>query len=94
MLIPLLPAHQDLWSELEMKFVSAGKKKKLDDGDKESKTISPVEDTKCLSFKKTVQDMEVGHTQTHVTLQFYFMCLLHLGNEKGLCLKSTSLRIS
>jgi condensin complex subunit 2 len=83
---------KDLWSELEMNFVSTGEKKEPDDEDEESKTpITPVEGTKCLSFKKTVQEMEVGQAQSDVTLPFYFICLLHLANEKGLRLESTSL---
>lgn len=83
---------KDLWSELEMNFVSAGEEKEPDDEVEECKApITPVEETKCLSFKKTVQDMEVGQAQGDVTLPFYFICLLHLANEKGLRLESTSL---
>lgn len=83
---------KDLWSELEMNFFSASEKKEPDDEDEESKTpITPVEGAKCLSFKKTVEEMEVGQAQSDVTLPFYFICLLHLANEKGLRLESTSL---
>jgi condensin complex subunit 2 len=83
---------KDLWSELETNFVSAGEENEPDNEDEERKApITPVEETKCLSFKKTVQDMEVGQAQGDVTLPFYFICLLHLANEKGLRLESTSL---
>ena len=35
--------------------------------------------------------MEANQPQGDVTLPFYFICLLHLANEKGLRLESTSL---
>ena len=77
----------DLWTELESKI---GEKKlgvdATPDGQDES---SPPEK---LSFRETVQEMEnQGQTQTDVTLPFYFICLLHLANEKGLELESQGL---
>ena len=44
-----------------------------------------------LSFQKTVRDMQSSQTQADVTLPFYFICVLHLANEKGLALESTGL---
>jgi condensin complex subunit 2 len=86
---------KDLWSELETNFVTADKENEPDEDmeeDEESKApITDVERPKFLSFRKTVQDMEVGQAQGDVTLPFYFICLLHLANEKGLRLESNGL---
>ena len=35
--------------------------------------------------------MEMAQSQTDVTVSFYFICCLHLANEKGLKLDSTGL---
>jgi condensin complex subunit 2 len=35
--------------------------------------------------------MQSTQTQTDVTLPFYFICVLHLANEKGLALESMGL---
>jgi len=47
--------------------------------------------TEPISFKETVQEMEFSQRQTDVSLPFYFICLLHLANEKGLRLESDGL---
>mmetsp|Transcript_46549 Transcript_46549/g.96801 ORF Transcript_46549/g.96801 Transcript_46549/m.96801 type:complete len:235 (-) Transcript_46549:68-772(-) len=44
-----------------------------------------------LSFQNTVHDMEANQSQSDVTLPFYFICILHLCNEKGLALESSGL---
>ena len=73
---------KDLWSELECKMEDDDEKQ----GDDKEETEKPL-----LSFKETVQEMEKqGQSQTDVTLPFYFICLLHLANEKGLALESTN----
>lgn len=96
---------KDLWSELESRFapppppvVDEEKGMDRDDSmqedDEDSKapeTAAVVEEPKTLSFKQTVTDMEANQPQGDVTLPFYFICLLHLANEKGLRLESTGL---
>jgi len=86
---------KDLWNELEAAFASVPVNKEKDadeDESKEAETPAVVqEELKCLSFKETVADMEANQPQGDVTLPFYFICLLHLANEKGLRLESTSL---
>ena len=88
---------KDLWTELECKMMPTNNDP---NNDHENDTVveamslqhqgPPVE--KMLSFKTTVQEMEQqGQTQTDVTLPFYFICLLHLANEKGLELESHGL---
>lgn len=44
-----------------------------------------------LSFQDTVRDMQTNQSQSDVTLPFYFICILHLCNEKGLALESKGL---
>jgi condensin complex subunit 2 len=43
-----------------------------------------------VSFQSIVNTMDHHQTQADVTVPFYFICLLHLANEKGLILDSTS----
>jgi len=38
-----------------------------------------------ISFKNVVDDLGANETQNDVSLAFYFICILHLANEK--CLK-------
>ena len=44
-----------------------------------------------LSFQDTVRDMQTNESQLDVTVPFYFICILHLCNEKGLALESSGL---
>jgi condensin complex subunit 2 len=89
----------DLWEELECKFA-----KKEDHPDEEAMDDSEIEEEDApiapksisaapgpLSFQDTVKEMQGTQKQTDVTLPFYFICMLHLANEKGLALESTGL---
>lgn len=94
---------KDLWNELESSFAPSrpppvqqdeDQDDSLDEDDESAKPPgTPVnsEPPKSLSFKETVNDMEANQPQGDVTLPFYFICLLHLANEKGLRLESTGL---
>jgi condensin complex subunit 2 len=42
-----------------------------------------------VSFQSIVNTMDYHQTQADVTVPFYFICLLHLANEKGLILDSS-----
>jgi len=44
-----------------------------------------------LSFHDTVREMQSTRSQADATLPFYFICILHLANEKGLALESLGL---
>jgi len=46
-----------------------------------------------ISFKDTVDKIDASQSQNGVTLPFYFICLLHLANEKGLRLDSPNLHV-
>jgi len=51
---------------------------------------SPV----AVSFKETVNFLEASQSQGDVTLPFYFICILHLANEKCLKLDSSGCELS
>lgn len=94
---------KDLWNELESTFAhppppveNGGDVKDQDDSMEDDTSKAPetpavIKQPKSLSFKETVADMEEKQPQGDVTLPFYFICLLHLANEKGLRLESTGL---
>ena len=73
----------DLWTELESKFATI-KTNNDDSDDPDESQDKTMSDPPVLSFKKAVQSMESHKSQSDVTLPFYFICILHLANEKGL----------
>lgn len=86
----------ELWDEVRTQ-IDEKQKDDLDDDDQESvmEEEEPKEEASVsdlgLSFQKAVQDMEHAKSQPDVTLPFYFICMLHLANEKGLRLDSQGL---
>jgi condensin complex subunit 2 len=74
----------DLWKELELKFSVTKKGDDAIDGDDSEDEIMAEQSPTVLSFKEAVQNMEARKSQSDVTLPFYFICILHLANEKGL----------
>jgi condensin complex subunit 2 len=85
---------KDLWTELESTLVPVVEESEI--GEETNHTggdIKPPEEEghKKLSFNNTVAEMSVSQSQNDVTLPFYFICLLHLANEKGLRLESQGL---
>mmetsp|Transcript_20428 Transcript_20428/g.31258 ORF Transcript_20428/g.31258 Transcript_20428/m.31258 type:complete len:133 (-) Transcript_20428:1133-1531(-) len=49
---------------------------------------------KPVSFQDAVARLEGSQAQTDVTVPFYFICILHLANEKGLKLDSSEFGLS
>ena len=78
---------RDLWTGIEASIVTDTMVSDADDGD-DSQDESHADG---LSFQETVRGMEERKTQVDVTLPFYFICVLHLANEKGLKLESRGL---
>lgn len=84
---------KELWTELETKTAVT---KRIDDSapesinidskgsENDSSTSNMIECTET-SFKSVVDDLKVKESQEDVSLAFYFICVLHLANEK--CLK-------
>jgi condensin complex subunit 2 len=93
----------DLWTNLEsvLKQKQAkGPKDETDidieenESDSEECKDAEVEQVKPSgppSFQDTVRDMQSTQSQADATLPFYFICVLHLANEKGLALESMGL---
>ena len=52
-----------------------------------NKAASP--DEGIVSFAQTMKNVDEGQHQSGVTLPFYFICVLHLANEKNLCLEGS-----
>ena len=97
---------RDLWLELEQALSSRKKENAIRDDksasstseneisvDQENDETFPgeTEEPKPLSFQAVVSDMQKSQAQGDVTLPFYFICTLHLCNEKGLALESCGL---
>jgi condensin complex subunit 2 len=90
---------RDLWTELERTFKQREEAKQEEemneDNDEMEAPDVPVtpknQPEGPLSFQETFQEMQATQTQTDATLPFYFICVLHLANEKGLALESMGL---
>uniref|UniRef100_A0A6T7G3N6 Condensin complex subunit 2 n=1 Tax=Attheya septentrionalis TaxID=420275 RepID=A0A6T7G3N6_9STRA len=92
----------DLWAELELKtsvVPAVNFDTPLADDESTPETVEAddcMEDQKqrIVSFQDTVNELESSQGQNDVTLPFYFICLLHLANEKGLELVPTGTELS
>ena len=82
---------RDLWAELEEKTALILPESFDQDMDNQDDIYSKPPETKAVSFKETVDTIELAQSQHDVTVSFYFICCLHLANEKGLKLESTGL---
>jgi condensin complex subunit 2 len=80
------PLGLDSQSTIESSITSTTKTRKASLGSTSSA------DPEALSFQDTIQKMKSSQTQSDVTLPFYFICVLHLANEKGLALESQGLQ--
>ncbi len=92
---------KDLWSQLETRTAPLSTSNTSSDlgKDNESNEKASNEEEKEVSsnsnnaeieksdtcFKSVVADLQVNEAQEDVSLAFYFICVLHLANEK--CLK-------
>ncbi|KAL3937125.1 MAG: hypothetical protein SGBAC_007692 [Bacillariaceae sp.] len=97
---------KDLWVELELAFVDKKKaendsvetmeehEKEDEDYEEHNEKAEQQSETPkgSLSFQSTVKEMQSTQTQSDATLPFFFICVLHLANEKGLALESTGLK--
>jgi len=86
---------KDLWAELEEKTAWVAPEDFTPKEDEEDDIFEEAErpkgDPQFVSFKDTVEKMDKAQSQNDVTVSFYFICCLHLANEKGLKLDSTGL---
>lgn len=65
---------KDLWTQLDTKVpvLAADATEAADD----------AELSRCVSFRGVVEDIDREQQSSEVTVSFYFICLLHLANEK------------
>lgn len=77
---------RDLWNKLETTITS---KVAADPDQGHEGSLSQPTKAKdvAISFRETVQELEQQQAQTDITISFYFICILHLANEKGLLLE-------
>lgn len=80
---------KDLWTELDRALDMNNNTKEKDDNEEEEEKDLPLEAS--LSFQSVVADMQASQAQSDVTLPFYFICMLHLCNEKDLLLEACGL---
>lgn len=81
---------KDLWDELEATTTPTPKPVGDDaDANETIEAETPEEkEEQIVSFKKTVDKLGATEAQEDVSLPFYFICVLHLANEKGLKLEN------
>jgi condensin complex subunit 2 len=77
---------KELWLELQSHLRLQEDSSGVDDD--EDRLVDSIGRT---SFQAVVRKMESCKSQTDVSLPFYFICILHLANEKGLCLETIGL---
>ena len=87
---------KDLWTELEDKTawikpevssekkVDEEKEEEVDDDDMYEDPRPKEGEPQYVSFKETCENLDNTQGQHGVTVSFYFICCLHLANEKGL----------
>jgi condensin complex subunit 2 len=82
---------KDLWRELEMK-TELQESIDVEDGEKKESLVHDADIGKdpsdMISFQEVVKNLEEKETQEDVSLAFYFICILHLANEKSLKLEN------
>eukprot|EP00579_Thalassiosira_antarctica_P010671 CAMPEP_0201910268 /NCGR_PEP_ID=MMETSP0903-20130614/1702_1 /ASSEMBLY_ACC=CAM_ASM_000552 /TAXON_ID=420261 /ORGANISM="Thalassiosira antarctica, Strain CCMP982" /LENGTH=1016 /DNA_ID=CAMNT_0048444879 /DNA_START=78 /DNA_END=3128 /DNA_ORIENTATION=- len=86
---------KDLWAELEDKTAWVAPQVIAEEdaaaADNKEEKQEDQGEQQYASFKETVEKMDMAQSQNDVTVSFYFICCLHLANEKGLELDSTGL---
>eukprot|EP00569_Conticribra_weissflogii_P002108 CAMPEP_0171346116 /NCGR_PEP_ID=MMETSP0878-20121228/23547_1 /TAXON_ID=67004 /ORGANISM="Thalassiosira weissflogii, Strain CCMP1336" /LENGTH=1044 /DNA_ID=CAMNT_0011849709 /DNA_START=21 /DNA_END=3155 /DNA_ORIENTATION=- len=88
---------KDLWTELEAQttvvpseeFTSKPENPEFEEA--QDDVLATPSESGMVSFKETVEKIDRAQSQNGVTVSFYFICCLHLANEKGLKLDSAGL---
>jgi condensin complex subunit 2 len=82
---------RDLWMELEQRFQLHASPCAEEDENDSMDAETPRQSLSPFSFQVAVNELEAQKSQVDATLPFYFICILHLANEKGLRLESQGL---
>lgn len=78
---------KDLWVQLEKETTAPAQEisdEEKMEFDAEDEDESNINSDNIVSFKDTVTKLGATEAQEDVSLPFYFICVLHLANEKGL----------
>jgi chromatin segregation and condensation protein Rec8/ScpA/Scc1 (kleisin family) len=85
---------QDIWQHLEAElpiatnlFTPTKAKSKNDKHEENvnpniSRSLPQVDDKKSVTFKDLMNEVNAKQSQKEASCSFYFICLLHLANEK------------
>ena len=83
---------KDLWAEVDQHTKNIEENSEMTTASDKEATISTEKEaevdevaTQKISFQNTVGKLDPEQSQNGVTISFYFICMLHLANEK--CLK-------
>lgn len=85
----------DIWTKIDDDCISpslSSENKNPNENDENMNVKCTKETSKQLekmSFKEMITDIAENQEQKEVSLSFYFICLLHLANEKTLTIKGT-----
>lgn len=81
---------KDLWVELERStaHIETNEDETKDDTEDDTDEEFDASSDNIVSFKDTVTKLGATEAQEDVSLPFYFICVLHLANEKGLKLEN------
>ena len=87
---------KDLWAELEAKTLIVPPEDFLEKTDADTDATqddiyADPPESNIVSFKETIEKIDMAQSQHDVTVSYYFICCLHLANEKGLKFDSTGL---
>ena len=77
---------QDIWNNLDQGLLSCRDAANQPADSAQTQDSQPQRD---MSFHELVKDMSLTNKQKEASLSFYFVCLLHLANEKVLKIENT-----
>lgn len=74
---------EDIWDHLDSRLAK--------EASTDQENVLPLKSkvSKTISFQDMLKDMSTTQSQKEASLSFYFICLLHLANEKELKIKNT-----
>jgi regulator of replication initiation timing len=72
----------DIWKTIEDNLkMKLAKQKKLEEDLEKEKEEEKTKKTDILTFQSIVDTMSQSNSQKDASMQYYFICLLHLANE-------------
>jgi hypothetical protein len=71
----------DIWTNLQENLDETKVKETPTKAESEPEEVPKKNDPPKISFQHLVEDIEETNNQKDTSLQYYFICLLHLANE-------------